>query len=70
MIEIIGVPEPIEVRGLRMPDEVKFIIVRPKLSALGTASAKNWEVLFFRQPIGYIPDWADSNLNPRFSGRF
>lgn len=70
MIQIIGIQEPIEVRGLRMPDEVKFIIVRPKLSKLGTASAKNWEVLCFRSALGYIPDWADSDLNPRYSGRF
>jgi len=70
MIDIIGIDEPVEVRGLRLPDEVKFIIVRPKLSQLGTASAKNWEVLFFRQALGYIPDWADSDLNPRYSGKF
>ncbi len=70
MVSILGVAEPLEVRGLRLPDEVKFIIVRPKLSQLGTASAKNWEVLFFRQPFGYIPEWADSQLNPRYSGKF
>lgn len=68
MVQIAGTKVPLIVRGLRQPDEVKFIIVRPKLSTLGTASAKNWEVLFFRQALGYIPDWVDSNLNPRFSG--
>lgn len=70
MIGIIGAEDSILVRGLRQPDEVKFIIVRPKLSQLGTASAKNWEVLFYRQALGYIPDWADSELNPRYSGKF
>lgn len=67
-IHIIGVEEPLIVKGLREPETVKFIIVRPKLSKLGTASAKNWEVLFYRQAIGFIPDWADSQLNPRYSG--
>jgi len=67
---VIGVPTPLVVKGLRDLDTVKFIIVRPKLSQLGTASAKNWEVLFYRSPIGYIPDWADSQLNPRYSGVF
>jgi len=70
MVHIAGVVEPIVVRGLRNPDEVKFIIVRPKLSQLGTASATKWEVLFFRQALGYIPDWLDSMLNPRYSGKF
>lgn len=70
MVSLIGVAEPLLVKGLRLPDEVKFIIVRPKLSQLGTASAKNWEILFFRQAFGYIPEWADSQLNPRYSGKW
>ena len=69
-VGIAGVGETIKVKGLRLPSEIKFIIVRPKLSQLGTASAKNWEVLFYRQALGYIPDWADSHLNPRYSGKF
>lgn len=68
MIQLIGVDVPLVVRGLRQPDDVKFIIVRPKLSKLGTASSNNWEVLFFREARGYIPDWVDTNLNPRYSG--
>lgn len=63
-----GTEVPLLVSGLRDLVSVKFIIVRPKLSQLGTASAKNWEVLFYRTPLGYIPDWADSQLNPRYSG--
>lgn len=70
IIQLIGVEVPLLVKGLRAPGEVKFIIVRPKLSKLGTASARNWEVLFFNQNHGYIPDWADTQLNPRFSGIF
>lgn len=69
-VHINGVRDPVRVKGLRLPDEIKFIIVRPKLSQLGTASAKNWEILFYRQALGYIPDWADSQLNPRYSGKF
>ena len=69
-VNVISVRDSIRVKGLRLPDEIKFIIVRPKLSQLGTASAKNWEILFYRQALGYIPDWADSQLNPRYSGKF
>lgn len=67
-VNIMGAEAPLIVKGLRDPDSVKFIIARPKLSQLGTASAKNWEVLFYRQALGYIPDWTDSSLNPRYSG--
>ncbi len=68
MVQLIGVEVPLIVRGLRQLDDIKFIIVRPKLSKLGTASAKNWEVLFFREARGYIPEWVDTNLNPRYAG--
>lgn len=70
IVSIAGVSEPLKVQGLRQIEEIKFIIVRPKLSQLGTASASNWEVLFFRQALGYIPEWTDSNLNPKYSGVF
>lgn len=69
-VHVMGVDIPLVVKGLRDRSTVKFIIVRPKLSQLGTASASKWEVLFYRSPIGYIPDWADSQLNPRYSGVF
>lgn len=67
-VHIMGSPIPLIVKNLLNPETVKFIIVRPKLSKLGTASASNWEILFYRQALGYIPDWADSQLNPRYSG--
>lgn len=67
-VHVIGLEAPLLVKGLHDPGTVKFIIVRPKLSKLGTASASNWEVLFFRGNLGFIPDWADSQLNPRYSG--
>jgi len=68
MVQIIGIETPLVVKALRGPGEVRFIIVRPKLSKLGTASASSWEVLFYRDNHGYIPEWADTNLNPRYSG--
>jgi len=67
-IHVIGVNTPIIVKGLHEIETVKFLIIRPKLSKLGTASSSNWEVLFFRQNFGFIPEWADSSLNPRYSG--
>lgn len=70
MVKLIGVEVPLLVKGLRSPADVRFIIVRPKLSKLGTASAKEWEVLFFNQAMGYIPDWVDTQLNPRYAGVF
>lgn len=70
VIRIIGSPEPIKVSKFSPRSDVKFIIVRPKLSKLGTASANNWEVLFFYTAHGYIPNWADSDKNPRWSGRY
>jgi hypothetical protein len=70
IIQLEGVKDPIEVKGnLRQPDEIRFIIIRPKLSRLGTASANNWEILFFKTAYGYIPTWVDSDLNPRYSGK-
>ena len=70
LVRIAGAKLPLVVKGLRDLNTVKFIIVRPKLGQLGTASSKNWEILFFRQALGYIPEWVDSNLNPKFSGVF
>lgn len=68
MVQIRGVEVPLLVKGLRSIDDIKFIIVRPKLSKLGTASATNWEVLFFKGYVGYIPEWVDTTLNPRYAG--
>jgi hypothetical protein len=68
MLHISGIEVPLILRGLRNQDEVKFIIVRPRLSKLGTASASSWEVLFYRTNPGYIVDWVDTQLNPRYAG--
>jgi hypothetical protein len=68
VIHITHIQTPLIVKGLRQPEQFPFIIVRPKLSQLGTPSANKWEVLFFKQWLGYIPDWADTQLNPRYAG--
>lgn len=60
--------EPIFLHGVRNPESIKFAIVRPKLSRLGTPSATEWEALLFNTNHGYLPHWVDSNLNPRWSG--
>lgn len=70
LVRLMGTDIPLVVKGLRDQHAVKFIIIRPKLSQLGTASVSKWEVLFYKSAIGYIPDWADSNQNPRYSGVF
>ena len=67
IIKLIGVDVPVIVRGLRQLS-ARFIIVRPKLSKLGTPSAVSWEVLFFNGALGYIPEWADTTINPRYAG--
>lgn len=50
------------------PEQVKFIILRPKLGKLGTASVSKWEVLLFKQNNGYLVEHVDSDKNPRYSG--
>lgn len=70
IISIAGIDEVITVKKLLAPDNFKFIIVRPRLSKLGTPSASNWEVLFFKPAFGYIVDWCDSNVNPRWAGTY
>ena len=70
MVYVAGVEIPLIVKGLKNPQQIKFIIARPKLSKLGTASASNWEILFFKTNPGYIVDWYDSALNPKYSGIF
>jgi hypothetical protein len=66
-ISLVGVDKPIFVENVKDAN-FKYIIVRPKLGKLGTASAKNWEVLFFKNNFGFNFDHTDSHLNPRYSG--
>lgn len=68
-VNLFGCSESLIVEGLKLSREsVSFIIVRPKLGKLGTPSATNWEILFYKSPHGYLIDHVDSNLNPRWSG--
>jgi hypothetical protein len=70
-IRLAGADSPIYVDNLRLPiDQIKFLIIRPKLGKLGTANISKWEILFYKKNINYIIDHVDSNLNPRFSGIF
>jgi hypothetical protein len=69
-LTVFGGEAPVYIEGLKLPTEaVQFIIVRPKLGKLGTASVDRWEVLLYRQPHGYLVDHVDSDLNPRYSGK-
>jgi hypothetical protein len=68
IINVIGIKVPLLVKEVKNPSDFKFLILRPKLSKLGTPSIRNWEALFFKNSLGYIPEWVDTNLNPRWSG--
>lgn len=67
-LRISGIADSIQLSGVRKLPEIKFLILRPKLNNVGTASNKNWEVLLFADDHQYIPHWADSTMNPRYSG--
>lgn len=68
IINVIGVKVPFLVKEVKNPSDFKFLILRPKLSKLGTPSIRNWEVMLFKNNLGYIPGWVDTTLNPRWSG--
>lgn len=69
LVYLHGCSDPLITNGLQLnPEAINFIIVRPKLGKLGTPSVKNWEILFYKQPLGFLIDHVDSNLNPRWSG--
>lgn len=68
-IKLFACEEPLIVKGLKLQaNSVNFIIVRPKIGKLGTASVLNWEILFYKHSHGYLIDHVDSFLNPRYSG--
>jgi len=60
---------PLFVPRLKDASSLKFIIIRPKLATLGTPSASRWEILGWKTNFGYIPNWVDSDKDPRYSGR-
>lgn len=68
-IEFAGSEEPVYIENLQLdPDSIQHVILRPKLGKLGTPSATRWEVLLFRNKVGYLVTHVDSELNPRWSG--
>ena len=70
VLEVSGADEPINIRApIKNYQTVKHVILRAKLSKLGTPSASNWEVLGFKRSFGFIPDWTDSIVNPRYVGQ-
>lgn len=69
-LELFGADQPLFIENLPIkPEQIRFIIVRPKLGKLGTPSVKRWEVLLYRQSHSYLLDHVDCNLNPRWAGK-
>jgi hypothetical protein len=70
-IEFEGADTPIYVENLKFnPNDIKFLILRPKLGKLGMPNILRWEILFYKKDHGYIIDHTDSHLNPKWSGIF
>jgi len=68
-IEFANATSPVFVENLMIPpDQINFVIVRPKLGKLGTASTTRWEVLLYKRHHSYIIEHVDSQLNPKYSG--
>lgn len=68
-LQLTGAAAPIYLENVPLrPEDVGFIILRPRLGKLGTPNLSRWEVLLFRQPLGYLIEHVDSELNPRYCG--
>lgn len=68
-LELYGAETPVYLESLMIPPEqIQFLILRPKLGKLGTPSTSRWEVLLYKKPMGYLVEHVDSDLNPRWSG--
>ena len=65
-ITILG-SDPFFVENLKK-DQYKFLIVRQRMAKTGVASSNNWEALFFKYNPGYIIEWVDAEINPRWAG--
>lgn len=64
-----GAEAPVYIENLQIPaDQIKFVILRPKLGRLGMPSVTRWEILVSRQDIGWVVDHTDSDLNPKWAG--
>jgi hypothetical protein len=68
-LTLFGASSPVYVENLTMhPNDVKLIIVRPRLGKLATPNLLRWEALFFRRTGGYLIEHVDTAINPRWSG--
>lgn len=68
-LNVFGADAPLYIENLGIdPDKIKFVILRPKLGRLGTASVTRWEALLFTSKIDYLINHTDSDYNPRYSG--
>jgi hypothetical protein len=67
-ILIPGVETPLLFNSLKNVNDVKFVVVRPRVGRAGTPSADRWEILLFKEQISYMPDWADTEMNTRYAG--
>jgi hypothetical protein len=67
-LHVVGEPLDLRLNGRALGFVPKFAIVRPCMAQRGMTSATKWEALFFDQRHGYLPAWADSNVNSRWAG--
>lgn len=68
-LQLAGATSPVFIENAPLkPEEVGFIILRPRLGKQGIPSPSRWEVLLYRQPLGYLIEHVDSELNPRYCG--
>lgn len=68
-LNVFGSDAPLFIENLSVDlDKIKFVILRPKLGKLGTASVTRWEALLFTSKIDYLINHTDSDYNPRYSG--
>jgi hypothetical protein len=68
-LSLAGATAPVYIENLTIkPEQVGFVIVRPRLGKLGTPNLSRWEALLYRQQYGYLIEHVDSELNPRYCG--
>jgi hypothetical protein len=63
--------EPVYIENLNIPiEQIKFVILRPKMGKMAIPSITRWEVLLYKQDYGYLVEHCDSNNNPRYAGKY
>ena len=69
-LNVFGCEQPLYIAGMvGRAQDIKHVIVRPKLGKLGTPSVSNWEVLLSTTNLHYKIDHTDSQLNPKWAGK-